>query len=120
MGMRPSALSMRKSSVAAGYGRLALQLVSHVLLAIWWAFVLMKLWNWFIPATFDSAPFIGVGVGVGVILIIRILSYPLASLIEEKDSGESALMKLSNSLASQIFTGSIWLFTGWIVYLLFM
>lgn len=119
MGMRPSASSLRESSWIGGYVRLASQLVAMILGKLWWAFVLMTLWNWFIPATFHVSR-LGVAAAFGVMLVIGVITYPfMYGKKDDVDEDEPWLLRLGNLVGSQLLTGCLWLLAGLIVVSIF-
>ena len=91
-----------------------------VLGKLWWAFVLMTLWNWFMPATFHTAPRLGVAAAFGVILVLGVLAYPfMYGKSDDEDNDEPWGVRLGNLVGSQLLTGGLWLLAGLIIASIF-
>lgn len=63
-------------------------LIQVVVSAIWDGLVLMVLWNWFVPATFGSAPSLNLAQAIGLCLIIEaaLLGLTISTLDANADS----------------------------------
>lgn len=51
--------------------KFVVSLIQLAISAIWDGFVLMVLWNWFVPATFGGAPSLNLAQAIGLCLIIE-------------------------------------------------
>lgn len=121
MGIRSLVRLPQVPSWVQGYVRLASWLVMHIALKIWWGFVLMMTWNWFIPATFHTAPRFGIAAAVGVILVFTIVAYLfLPDKFEDKDEDGPWYIRLGSQVATHLLNGGLWLLVGLIVVSVFM
>lgn len=89
-------------------------------LSAWWhAFVMLKLWNWFI-LPIQGAPALTIGNCMGVSLIFGLLAYGLASMNKDQNKDKSPSEVLGASVAKIVLVPSIMLFFGWLYQMWFM
>jgi hypothetical protein len=84
---------------------LAIPMVASILMID--GFVLMKLWNWFIPATIITLPHLGFGQAVGISVLIDYLTFK-PDLAREQDT--------KKTMGYAFFTPLMMLLIGYIVF----
>ncbi len=88
------------------------------------AFCGMKLWNWFVPEVFESAPQLGFwsAMGIGFLsscFISTGKSYKFSEFIDA-DAGELSLNGMFSQLIEGIMKPIILLIYGWFVFKMFV
>lgn len=94
------------------FGLVVLIIVGIVTSAILNGYVLMKLWEWFIMPTFESAPALSIPVAIGVGLLVSLLTYHTTNNKSNDDSTTEGVVRF----VLVVFHPLLYLVLGWIVY----
>ena len=96
-----------------------LALIMMPLSAWWHAFVMLKLWNWFI-LPIQGAPALTIGNCMGVSLIVGLLTYGLVNMNKDQNKDKSPSEMLGAAFAKVLLVPSLLLFFGWLYQMWFM
>lgn len=84
-------------------------------LTLWWGFVLMALWNWFLPSI--GAPPIGLVQAIGISIVAAYFTIGIKKNEEENELFESLGSLVAFLIVKAGVTGGFFLLFGWIVSL---
>lgn len=109
---------MKRSGDVDGWGCVGL-VIAFVLLAalstVANGFVLVKLWQWFVLPTFESAPVLSTVPAMGLGLIVAFLTYQ-SRPDEEKDKHQNWSGRFFIAFGTAIGKPAMYLIIGWIIY----
>lgn len=77
-------------------------------------FVGMRIWNWFVPLAFSSAPTLGLGEAIGLNIVVGV--FFRTSTYKRDDDKKLDAAYFAKAMSNLIFFWALTLLIGWIVH----